>query len=366
MINAPALRCHNVRLCFLFICMPFFAVSSNAQDTSKKVVKGWWNDGYYQRPVKNTKTKLLPLISVRGNKFVSAKGDTILFRGLSVADPDKLDHQGHWNKQLFEQVKDMGATLVRLPVHPIAWRERTPRQYLVLLDSAASWCTDLGLYMIIDWHSIGNLGMELFQDPMYNTTQKETYEFWSTIARHFTGNNTVAFYELFNEPTTYRGQLGSISWSEWKKINENTIHLIRAFDTETIELVAGFDWAYDLTPLHDDPINAEGIGYVTHPYSNKRSLPWEPKWEEDFGFAADRYPIIATEFGFGMQPGAAMAGPNDYGNVITQYLEKRGVSWMAWVYDPEWGPQLLKSWNNFELTGAGEFIKKALHRSVAK
>ncbi len=35
------------------------------------------------------------------------------------------------------------------------------------------------------------------------------------------------------------------------------IHLIRSFDTETIPLVAGFDWAYDLTPLREEPINAD-------------------------------------------------------------------------------------------------------------
>ena len=29
------------------------------------------------------------------------------------------------------------------------------------------------------------------------------------MARHYAGHNTVAFFELFNEPTTYRDQLGS-------------------------------------------------------------------------------------------------------------------------------------------------------------
>ena len=44
-----------------------------------------------------------------------------------------------------------------------------------------------------------------------------------------------------------------MTWDEWKKINEDIIKLIRAFDNETIPLVAGFDWAYDLTPLNYDP-----------------------------------------------------------------------------------------------------------------
>ena len=328
---------------------------------SGQEVKPWFQDGPWRMPKNNPKAKVLPLIKVVGNKFVNQKGDTILFRGLSISDPDKIDRQGHWNKSHFEKVKEMGTLLVRIPVHPIAWRERTPEKYLELLDQAVEWCTDLGMYIIIDWHTIGNLGMELFQDPMYITSKAETYQFWRTIAQHFSGNNTVAFYELFNEPTIYRGQLGSLPWSEWKKINENMISLIRAYDKETIPLVAGLDWAYDLSPLRDDPVNAEGIGYVTHPYAHKRSQPWEPKWEENFGFAADNYPVVATEFGFGGMPG--QPSDNQYGNSIIKYLEGRGISWTCWVFDPEWGPRLLQSWQ-YDLTDAGKFFKKALHHEL--
>jgi len=337
----------------------FGALSAQAQDTAKAKYHAWWNEGFPQQPKKNPKAKSLPLIHVYKNKFVNEKGDTILFRGLSISDQDKIEHQRHWNKHHLEKVKEMGTMLVRIPIHPVAWRDRTPAKYLQLLDSAVEWCTDLGMYIIIDWHSIGNLKMELFQDPMYNTTQKETYEFWQTIAKHFSGNNTVAFYELFNEPTTYRGQLGSISWSEWKKMMEDIIHLIRAYDTERIPLVAGFDWAYDLTPLREEPINAENIGYVAHPYPFKRQEPWQPKWEEDFGFASSAYPVIATEIGFDSK-GSNTIGPDHYGYQITKYLEGRGMSWISWVFDPEWWPQLFKSWNTYELTPAGEFFKQAM------
>jgi endoglucanase len=342
----------------LLLSMLFLVVISCLPDLSAQEAKPWFQNGSRQFPKPNPKAKLLPRIKVKGNKFVNPKGDTILFRGLSISDPDKIERQGHWNKAHFEQVKEMGTMIVRIPVHPAAWRERTPGKYLELLDQAAEWCSDLGMYIIIDWHSIGNLGMELFQDPMYNTSKPETYQFWRTIAQHFNGNNTVAFYEIFNEPSIYRGQLGSLPWSEWKKINENIIDLIRAYDKETIPLVAGLDWAYDLSPLHDDPINEEGIAYVTHPYSNKRSQPWEPKWEENFGFAADKYPVFATEFGLFERRG--QSSDNDYGNRIIKYLEGRGISWSCWVFDPEWGPRLLQSWN-YELTDGGKFFKSALH-----
>ena len=192
-----------------------------------------WDNNFdlEHRPVHNPLAKNLSLIAVKGNAFVNERGDTILFRGVALADPDKLEQEGKWNRDLFVHVKEFGATIVRLPVHPAAWRARTPIRYLPLLDQAVDWCTELGLYVIIDWHCIGNLGMELFQNPEYNTTKHETYEFWRTIALHFKGNNTAAFYELFNEPTLFNGRLGTMTWSEWKKIVENMIHLIRVVPT---------------------------------------------------------------------------------------------------------------------------------------
>ena len=348
----------QVRLTFILLVAVVCFQQIAAQES-----RPWFQDGPWHLPKPNPKARVLPLIMVKGNKFINSKGDTILFRGLAISDPDKIERQGHWNKKHFEKVKETGALIVRIPVHPVAWRERTPEKYLELLDQAVEWCTDLGMYVMIDWHSIGNLGMELFQNPMYNTSKQETYGFWRTIAQHFKGNNTLAFYELFNEPTTYNGQLGTITWQEWKKINEDIISLIRSYDNGPIPLVAGFDWAYDLTPLRESPISAGGIAYVTHPYEFKRTQPWEPKWEEDFGFAADKYPVVATEFGFELQPGQTI-DDNHYSNRIIKYLEGKGISWICWVYDPEWGPRMLKSWDSYDLTESGEFFKKAMYREL--
>jgi len=354
----------NVTLGILLFVFAVGLLPAAEQPASPKAK--WWqqSDGSWRRPEANPKAKALPLVSVKGNKFVNPTGETMLFRGLSIADPDKLAGQGRWNRELFLAVKDVGANLVRLPVHPIAWRERTPKEYLALLDQAVEWCTDLGMYVIIDWHSIGNLKAGMFQAPMYETSTEETLAFWRVIAMHFKGHNTVAFYELFNEPTHFNGMLGTETWTEWRELNEEMIGVIRFWDKETIPLVAGFDWAYDLNSLHYEPVRAAGIGYVTHPYANKRSQPWEPKWEENFAFAANTYPIIATEFGFVLKEGE-MVDDAHYGNRLTRFLEQRGISWMAWAFDPEWGPKMLTSFDGFALTGFGEFVKVALHRPPA-
>jgi hypothetical protein len=349
-----------MKLAPFFPALLGFAALATGQTAPPKPLGNWWQERPAGLRLNSPDSKKLPLLAVRGNKIVDAQGNPVLVRGLSISDPDKLESQGHWSREYFEKVKEMGAMVVRVPVHPAAWRGRTPREYLKLLDQAVQWSTELGMYVMIDWHSIGNLLTGIFQDPMYDTSLQETYNFWRTIASHFAGHNTPVFYEFFNEPAHMNNQWGPVNWDEWKRINENLVAIVRGHDREKICLVAGFDWAYDLTPLRLAPIQADGVVYTTHPYANKRTKPWEPKWEEDFGFAASRWPIIATEFGFSARRGE----PSDYGPSIIRYLEGKGIGWMAWCFDPQWGPQLLASWDNYALTPSGEFFKKAMHGVV--
>ncbi len=308
----------------------------------------------------------MPRISVQGNKFVSDTGDTLVFHGLNCSDPDKLEQEGHWDKAYFEEIKKWGANVVRFPVHPTAWRKRGQEAYIALLDQGVQWAKEQGLYVIIDWHSIGNLRSEMYQAPMYETTQKETFEFWRTMAKHYKDEPAVAFFELFNEPTVFNGQLGICSWAQWKDIVEEIITIIRAHDCPAVPLVAGFNWAYDLTPVATEPVNAKGIAYVSHPYPQKRNAPWAGQWTSDWGFVAEKYPVILTEIGFSGadDPGAHIPVISDesYGDAITGYTAEKGISWVAWVFDPRWAPRLFTDWN-FTPSRQGRYFKKALQEA---
>jgi endoglucanase len=305
----------------------------------------------------------LPQVKVQGNQFVTPDGKTFVFRGLNASDPDNLRKAGHWDRDYFAEMKRWGANVVRFPVHPRAWRAQGKDQYLKVLDLGVAWAREMGLYVIIDWHSIGNLRTEMYQAEMYETTRKETFEFWRTMAKHYKGNSTVAFFELFNEPTLYNGELGTCSWAEWKQLNEEIIGIVRAHGNQAIPLVAGFNWAYDLTPVATDPINAEGIAYVSHPYPMKRPKPWEAQWTKDWGFVKEKYPLILTEIGFSgaEEVGAHIPVISDesYGEAITKYCDERGISWVVWVFDPQWAPRLFTDWT-YQTTRHGKFFKQAL------
>lgn len=305
----------------------------------------------------------LPRLKVQGNRFVDEAGNTVVLRGMSFADPDKLEAEGHWNRAYFQAAKDWNANVVRFPVHPQAWRERGEAAYLALLDQGVEWAAELGMYVIIDWHSIGNLQTELFQHPMYNTTRTETFRFWKTMAERYANDPVVAFFELFNEPTTYHGTLGKATWAEHKRLMEDLIYVIHAHDSTKIALVAGFNWAYDLTEAGKEPVEYPNVAYVTHPYPQKRELPWEAKWEADWGFMADTYPVFATELGFMSADGRGahvpVIGDETYGEAIIGFFEKKGISWTAWVFDPFWSPQLIENWD-FEPTRQGRFFRDKL------
>lgn len=335
----------------------------------------WWQGGYPKPFEHKLLTKKQSAITIKGNKFVDEDGAVFFFKGVNVADPDKLAQQGQWNKALFEEVKRWGANTIRLPIHPAAWAKHGPGQYYAWLDEAVIWANELDLYLIIDWHSIGNLHSGLYQHPMYVTDFQQTQDFWQKTAFRYKGVPTVAVYELFNEPThNYIGNgdysLGSITWAQWKAQVEAMIDLIQAYDKQVIPLVAGFNWAYDLTPVRTQPFERENIAYAAHPYPQKAKPEKESReeffrlWEEHWGFVADRAPMIATEIGWANENehGAHVPTINNdhtYGPNIVKYLAKKGISWTVWAFDPEWSPTMIKNWD-FEPTEQGAFFKKVL------
>jgi aryl-phospho-beta-D-glucosidase BglC (GH1 family) len=325
----------------------------------------WWYVPYPEPfDFSDVKTDLT-FIHVEGNRFVDGDGNVVIFRGVNISDPDKLVKNGRWSKAHFEVIKEWGANIVRVPVHPVAWKGRGKEAYFMLLDQAVVWASEVGLYMIIEWHGIGNLKSEVFQHPMHETTKGETCAFWRAVAHRYAGIPTVAFYELFNEPTLYNGQLGEMSWLEWKALNEEMIRIIFAHDTNIIPLVGGFNWAYELHHVRKHPIEATNIGYVSHPYPMKTTEPFEVNWERDFGYVADTYPVFATEIGFmaAEDPGAhvPVIADEEYGKRITAYFGRKGISWTVWNFDPDWPPQMISDWD-YTPTTQGSFFRDIMQR----
>lgn len=346
--------------------------------TDQSSATEWWTIPYPGRFDRALLSKEQPLIKVKGKGFVDSNGNVFAFRGVNIADPDKLARQGHWGKPLFEEVHRWGANHIRLPIHPIAWRHRGSDWYFARLDEAVSWANALGMYLIIDWHSIGNLETELFQHPQYVTSVAETANFWKSIAHRYKGVATMAVYEIFNEPTddfvgSGKGSLGKFDWDSWRNTLEDLIDLVFVYDSEVIPLVAGLNWAYDLGPVAEKPVRREGIAYAIHPYpqkskpDSKTRKAFHKAWQEHWGWVAETYPVMATELGWVKEDGYGAHIPvinNDgsYGPNIMSFMEERGISWTAWCFDPAWSPTMIKDWD-FTPTEQGVFFKEVMQRT---
>lgn len=335
----------------------------------------WWNIPYPESFDPKTLEREQALIKVDGKRFVTPDGKTFVFRGVNIADPGKLVAQKQWNKNLFAEVQRWGGNTIRLPIHPLSWRQNGEQWFFDRIDEAVRWANSLDMYLIIDWHSIGNLEAEMYQHVMYITTQKETADFWRKVALRYRHVPTVAVYEIFNEPThNYIGtgdfSLGKASWEGWRNLLEDYIDLIRVYNKNAIPLVTGYNWGYDLTPIANAPIRRDNVAYAIHPYPQKARTATQTRdeyfaaWEKTWGYVAKTYPMIATELGWAKETDYGAHVPvinNDgtYGPNIMEFMNARGISYTAWVFDPEWSPVMIKDWN-FTPSEQGAFFKDAM------
>jgi hypothetical protein len=310
--------------------------------------------------------KGMEAVSISGNTFINESGETLIFKGVNIRDPHNLEQDGHWTLSHFQEARAWGANVIRLPIHPVSWRARGEEAYLALIDQAVEWAREVDVYLILDWHSIGNLKEEKFQHEMYVTDMAETRAFWNAVSARYKDEPVVAMYELYNEPTVSGERFGDCSWEDWKAINEELTEVVRANHPKAVILVAGFNWAYDLTPIKEQPIDAEGIAYVSHPYPQKREAPWEDQWQADFGYVAETYPVILTEIGFALphEKGVhiPVEGDETYGKALNEFCEERGISWLVWCFDPDWSPYMFIDWD-YTPTRQGAFYKKVMSGS---
>ena len=268
-------------------------------------------------------------VSVKGNHFITADGQTIVFRGLDTSDPDKLERNGQWNKHYFEVAKSWGANVVRIPVHPAAWHIHGKKNYLRLLDQGVAWANEEGLYVIIDWHSIGNLHEEKFFPGLVGALSAESLQHHAERRRWISGGRWPDIFAattpspFLNCSTSRRStpdlKIGTCTWPEWKGLMEEIIKTIRANGGTAVPLVAGFNFGYDLTPWPARPINAEGIGYVAHPYPMKAKQPWDDELDARLGICRRQIsddPDRNRIFGAGSAPGGynPITGDESYGD----------------------------------------------------
>ncbi len=333
-----------------------------------------------------------------GTQIVNASNSEAIFRGASIESPILLSHSLQdkatngqyyfdqyleWNENIFATLSGWGATIVRLPVYPSAWRIHGQTDCLLILDEAIAWAAKHNMYVILDFHSIGFPSTGDYESniagaygELYTTTEDEILGFWSVVSERYKNNKTVAFYEIFNEPVfpsfaTSNYTQSTANWTTWKTFAERVTDTIRAHDPSSTIIVGGLDWAYDLSYLAQSSANAvnrENIIYSVHPYPGAMALmdSTVTDWDVVFGTVSATYPIFATEIGFLLDNPAdapyyegLFVGNGLYRDALKSYLTDKRISWTAWCFSPFTWPKLLND-KNYAPTVAGAFFKQWL------
>lgn len=274
-----------------------------------------------------------------------------------------------FNEEDIRFIKSCGATVVRLPVNYRHFeRDDAPFQYLqkgfARLDQAVEWCARHGVYVIIDLHAVqGWQNTDWHCDNPSRQTlfwnQKQFQDrfvaLWEEFARRYKGNNTIAGYNVINEPVTNApyGRFTNTYIPNWDIINHiyrRVVTAIRAIDPDHIIFLEGDYFSSRFEGF--EPPFADNLVYSSHNYTMSgfgpgsypgtiRGEHWDRKKQEEVfrnhegpRFAQKHHvPLWVGEFG------SAYNGPahekEDRLQALDDQLEIFGqhdAHWTTWTY----------------------------------
>ncbi|HTP08700.1 MAG TPA: cellulase family glycosylhydrolase [Anaerolineae bacterium] len=298
-----------------------------------------------------------PWLTVSGRYIKDPNGNVVILRGVSIVDVSVADSRTRNAPALIDMATDNAngwyARVMRFPVYPEAidgqpgWNANPDAYFNNHLNPAIQHCVTRQIYCIIDWHYISD----------YNSSAIDTAtrNFWSYIAPKYKDVPNVIF-ELYNEP------INPDSWSTWKTWAQPWVNIIRAAAPNNLILIGGPRWSQNVAEAATNPFTGGNIAYVAHIYPQHGG---QSTWDAWFGNSSATVPYFITEWGWQNSGASPTSGTlSSYGTPFSNYLDSKGVSWTAWVFDLYWQPVMFDTnWN--PLGGEnymGQFTKDFLNR----
>lgn len=297
-------------------------------------------------------------LSVKGSGLVDKNGNEFQLQGVST-------HGIAWfpqyvNKAAFQTIRDeWGANCIRLAMYSAenggycTGGNQTELKQLV--NDGVSYATDLGMYVIIDWHIMNQDG-----DP--NTHKTEAIAFFEEMSKKYASYDNV-IYEICNEPN------GGTQWSSIKSYAMEVIPVIKANNPDAIIIVGTPNWSQDVDIAANDPITGySNIMYTIHFYADthRDSLRQKMQTAVDKGLA-----LFCTEFGI---CDASGAGANNIaeGNKWITALDDNNISYCIWNLSNkaetssliQSGCDKTSGWTQNELSEAGKWYVGILDSGV--
>lgn len=281
-----------------------------------------------------------PPLHVDGKHIKDPAGNIVILRGVAMIHvPDmNTTRPGHafMIDQVTTEANGWHARVIRIGVRVESYLSNPTSLVNNHLKPAVDYCTSKGLYVIVDWHPITD----------GNTFDSQTRQFWNHVAPIFANYDNV-LYEVFNEHTP------DSAWSAWKTLAQPWVNIIRSHAPNNIILVSGPFYSQHIQGAATSPFSGSNLAYVAHVYPGG----WYPQgWEGNIGVVADVHPVVVTEWGYDPNGDSVTRGTRSgFGIPFQNWVESKGLHWIAWVSDYAWGPPMFNS--NWTPNDFGSFAK---------
>lgn len=254
-------------------------------------------------------------LQVVGTQLVDQYGNPYQLKGAST-------HGMAWFPQYvsydtFKYLKEsFGVNVVRLAMYTAEYNgysEGGDKNYLKnLVKQGVQAATDLGLYVIIDWH--------ILADQTPHKYKADAIQFFSEMSSTYKNYDNV-IYEICNEPN------GSTSWADIKAYANEIIPIIRANDSDAIIIVGTPTWSQDVDLAGQDKITGyNNIMYGLHFYAATHK-----QWLRDKAQAAinNGCALFVSEFSICDASGNGGIDVNE-ANKWIEFLNKNNISYVGW------------------------------------
>ena len=180
-----------------------------------------------------------------------------------------------------------------------------------LVKDGVSYATELGMYVIVDWHILSDC------DP--NQNKDEAIAFFREMTEAFAYNDNV-LYEICNEPN------GGTSWDSIKSYAEEVIPVIRAQKPDAVILVGTPTWSQEIDKAAASPLDDSNVMYTLHFYAGTHKDDLRNRLEACF---QNGLPVFVSEFGM---CDASGNGANDFDSTTKwlDLLNKYQISFCCW------------------------------------
>lgn len=253
-------------------------------------------------------------LHVENGKLTDADGNIVQLYGMST-------HGIAWfpqyiNYDSFRTLRDdWNTNCIRLAMYTAEYggycAGGDKEQLKQLVRDGVSYATELGMYVIVDWHILSDC------DP--NQNKDEAIAFFREMSEAFADNDNV-LYEICNEPNS------GTSWDSIKSYAEEVIPVIREQKPDAVILVGTPTWSQEIDKAAASPLTFDNVMYTLHFYAGTHKDDLRNRLET---CAQSNLPVFVSEFGM---CDASGNGANDFDSTTKwlDLLNKYQISFCCW------------------------------------